>query len=112
MTGPTPQMRNADLAITPAAVGAQSTTAQRTNDAEARSYDPAKNDYDLAKDPRCLWGWGPPSCRCSFGHACFRAFGHPGKCVDGGERREGDLPCAQRQRPKDWDAHGRAEANR
>jgi hypothetical protein len=78
-------------------------------DEAAKRYDPAADDYDLAKDPRCLWGWGPPDCDCVFGHACFRAFGHPGKC---GETQMSPLPCDRRQRPKDWDATGREEANR
>jgi hypothetical protein len=79
-------------------------------------YDGKANKYDVALDPRCLWGWGPgdvAGCHCMFGHACFRPVGHPGKCWDGGDKpRPGDLPCEQRQRPKDWDAKGRAEANR
>ena len=74
-------------------------------------YDPKANDYELAKDPRCLWGWGPPSCHCYSGHACFRELGHPGKCDDGTEY-DPRWPCSKSQRPKDWDAHGRAEANR
>lgn len=74
-------------------------------DLEAGVYDPQVNDYDLAADPRCLWGWGPPECRHKFGHACFRALGHTGMCGDDG------LNCF-RKRPKDWDSHGRAEANR
>ena len=86
-------------------------------DETARTYDPATNDYRLADDPRCLWGWGPPDrgCTCRSGHACFRAFGHPGDCWDGGgpldsvaERRA----CDTARRPKDWDSHGRGEANR
>lgn len=83
-------------------------------DEAARTYDPRPN-YRLADDPRCLYGWGPPDCTCRFGHACFRALGHPGECWDGGgplapvaER----LPCETAQRPKDWDARGREEANR
>ena len=81
-------------------------------DVAARNYDPVPNDYDLNKDPRCLWGWGPPVCSCRFGHACFRALGHPGKCVDGGQRGVNPIPCESRQRPKDWDTRGRAEADR
>lgn len=81
-------------------------------------YDPAANDYDLAKDPRCLFGWGPPaeknpgtprSCRCSWGHGCIREFGHRGKCWDGLE--DDQPPCSRAQRPVDWDTTGRAEAN-
>jgi hypothetical protein len=78
---------------------------QRALDQAAMRYDPTVNDYDIAKDPRCLWGWGPPSCNHRFGHACFRALGHPGNC---GEPDE-DCP---RRRPRDWDGTGRAEANR
>lgn len=83
----------------------------------ARRYDPATNDYDLATDPRCLWGWGPPErgCDCRSGHACFRAFGHRGKCWDAGGPLgpvADRLPCETVQRPKDWDAYGREEANR
>lgn len=82
-----------------------------TDDAAIAAYDPSLNNYDLALDPRCLWGWG--GCGCMFGHACFRPLGHPGKCWDAGRpKRPGDLPCQQRQRPKNWDAKGRAEANR
>jgi hypothetical protein len=74
-------------------------------------YDPAANGYDLAKDPRCLYGWGPPQYGCThmFGHMCCRELGHPGRCDDTNEydsRR-----CMKAQRPKNWDAHGRAEAN-
>lgn len=77
-------------------------------------YDPAVDNYDLEKDPRCLYGWGPPVCRCGFGHGCFRPLGHRGKCWDGGEpARQGlTLPCERRQRPADWDSTGRTEANR
>jgi hypothetical protein len=80
-------------------------------------YDPAANGYDLDKDPRCLFGWGPPpeknpgtppSCRCRFGHSCAREFKHPGKCWDG---TEGGPSCNRAQRPRDWDAQGRREAN-
>lgn len=86
-------------------------------DAAARYYDPASNGYDLDADPRCLWGWGPPErgCTCRSGHACFRALGHPGKCWDAGgplEPAPHRLKCDTAQRPKDWDSHGRAEANR
>lgn len=78
-------------------------------DEAAIRYDPAVNDYDLAKDPRCLYGWGPPDCNHMFGHGCFRALGHPGKCA---EPVSDPLPCEKRQRPADWDTVGRAEANR
>lgn len=80
-------------------------------------YDPATNDYRLADDPRCCFGWGPPDrvCRCYFGHACFRELGHPGKCWDAGDAPSevaNPLPCHTRQRPKDWDSKQRAECNR
>lgn len=75
---------------------------------EVMYYNGAANDYDLDKDPRCLWGWGPPFCHCSFGHGCFRELGHPGNCCDGGESSRNDLPCQQTRRPKDWDTEGRA----
>ena len=80
-------------------------------DPTVQFYDPATNDYDLAKDPRCLYGWGPPQrgCRHRFGHMCCREVGHPGRCND---RTEYDPdPCMTAQRPKDWDARGRTEAN-
>lgn len=72
-------------------------------------YDPQPNDYDLAKDPRCLWGWKPLSCTCYSGHMCRRELGHPGRCDDINEAYP--LPCEKSQRPKNWDAKGRAEAN-
>ena len=81
---------------------------------EVAYYNPAENDYDLSLDPRCLFGWGPGNvagCHCMFGHACFRFLGHPGMCWDAGEKRQGDPPCHQRKRPKDWDTKGRTEAN-
>lgn len=75
-------------------------------------YDPAKDGYDLSKDPRCLFGWGPPTCKCRFGHACFREFGHPGMCDGTGGNKDLELlPCERRRRPKDWDTKGRAENN-
>jgi hypothetical protein len=79
-----------------------------------KMYDGKANNYNVALDPRCLFGWGPPDrCSCMFGHACFRPLGHPGKCWDGGNRPpKGEKACFQRQRPKDWDAKGRAESNR
>jgi hypothetical protein len=86
-------------------------TAQRERDRQASRYDPAENDYRLADDPRCLYGWGPPACRCQFGHACFRAFGHPGRCWDAGDApstRGNPLDCDTAKRPKDWDTNGRA----
>ena len=81
----------------------------------ARTYDPATNDYRLADDPRCLWGWGPPTRGCEHrgGHACFRALGHPGECWDAGgplEPKPYRLKCETALRPKDWDARGRAES--
>lgn len=73
-------------------------------------YNGAVNDYDLAKDPRCLFGWGPPGCLCRFGHFCCRELGHPGLCD---ARTDLDpLPCMQRRRPAGWDSVLRAEANR
>jgi hypothetical protein len=86
-------------------VTAATRAAQRDLDRAAGRYDPASHGYDLAKDPRCLFGWGPPDCPCMFGHACFRALGHPGLCGDPDEPH-------RRRRPKDWDTVGRAEANR
>lgn len=74
-------------------------------DLKAADYDPAANDYNLATDPRCLWGWGPPTCSHRTGHACFRALGHAGMCGDDGSG------CF-RKRPADWDVSGRVEANR
>lgn len=74
-------------------------------DHEAARHDPQAHDYDLAVDPRCLWGWGPPDCPHGWGHFCSRALGHAGLCGDDG------LGC-YRKRPADWDAAGRAEANR
>lgn len=76
-------------------------------DRAAEHYDPEEDGWDLTKDPRCLWGWGPPACRHRFGHACFRALGHDGRCGDPDEQEE----CPS-ERPADWDATGRAEANR
>lgn len=86
-------------------------------DEAARFYDPRSNDYDLASDPRCLWGWGSPERGCThmFGHACFRALGHRGECWDAGgplEPVKYRLRCETAQRPKDWDSFGRQEANR
>lgn len=71
-------------------------------------YDPAVHDYQLSMDPRCLWGWGPPRCNHMFGHMCARPLGHPGKCHDATDTPR--LPCSSMQRPKNWDATGRAEA--
>lgn len=75
-------------------------------------YDPAANGYRLADDPRCLYGWGPPErgCHHRFGHMCCRELGHPGRCDD--STLFDPAPCMKAQRPKDWDAAGRAEANR
>jgi hypothetical protein len=81
---------------------------QKAKDAYALKYDPKKDAYDLSKDPRCLWGWGPPECDHRFGHGCFRAFGHPGHCKD--EVSSGEV-CYQR-RPADWDTKGREAINR
>lgn len=84
---------------------------------EVAFYNGADNDYDLDKDPRCLWGWGPPSrgCTCMFGHACFREVGHPGECWDAGgplEPIKYRRKCDTAQRPKSWDAKLREECNR
>lgn len=76
---------------------------------EALYYDPAVNDYRLADDPRCLFGWGPPRCHHMFGHACFRPLGHRGRCHDAGDPPR--LPCESAQRPKDWDSRLRQECN-
>lgn len=76
-------------------------------DEAASGHDPQASGYDLAVDPRCLWGWGPPECQHRYGHACFRALGHGGLCGDLWEQEE-----CPRERPADWDATGRAEANR
>lgn len=75
-------------------------------------YDPAENDYDLSKDPRCLWGWG--DCAHRHGHACFRPYGHKGVCWDAGEPpdRDHQIPCDTSRRPKNWDASERAAADR
>lgn len=85
-------------------------TAWTRADELAAAYDPGVEpgeESDLAFDPRCLWGWGPPECRHRCGHACFRALGHDGLC--GEPQEQEDCP---RQRPADWDTTGRAEANR
>lgn len=77
-------------------------------DEEASLYQPDKNNYDLSKDPRCLFGWG---CRYHLlGHGCFRKLGHKGKCQD--LVYPPRLSCETRQRPKNWDTEGRAEANK
>jgi hypothetical protein len=63
-------------------------------DPAVKFYDAAANGYDLAKDPRCLWGWGGYPCPHMFGHFCSRELGHPGRCWDGGDRpRPDDRPC-------------------
>ncbi len=81
-----------------------------TADADVAHYNPASDGYDLAKDPRCLWGWG--GCGHPFGHACFRPHHHTGRCWDAGDKpARGDAKCATSQRPSDWDERGRAEAN-
>lgn len=80
----------------------------------AKYYDPAVNGYDLDKDPRCLYGWGPSDRGCvhSFGHACFRPLGHGGECWDSGDKPPaGEDRCFRNRRPNDWDAKGRAEMN-
>lgn len=82
--------------------------AQKALDAAALRYDPKPDGYDLAKDPRCLWGWGPPDCEHKFGHGCFRALGHPGHCKD--EVGAGES-CYSR-RPDNWDSVGRESVNR
>lgn len=73
-------------------------------------YDPAVNDYRLADDPRCLFGWGPPRCGHYFGHMCSRPFGHRGRCHDAVDPPR--LPCESVQRPKLWDSKLREECNR
>lgn len=78
-------------------------------DRAAVQYNPTTHDFDLVRDPRCLYGWGPPDCHHMFGHGCFRALGHDGLC---GEYVPDPLDCEVRQRPADWDGSGRAEANR
>lgn len=83
---------------------------ERGADELALGYDPKPDGYDLSKDPRCLFGWGPPTCHHMFGHACFRALGHPGRCGD--VEIHDHLPCERKQRPKRWDDELRAEANR
>jgi len=74
--------------------------------------DRAINDpaYTIADDPRCLYGWGPPTVNCvhTFGHTCERLFGHPGKCMSSAEDR---LPCEAVRRPRNWDIKQRAEYN-
>lgn len=76
----------------------------------AAQYDPAADNYDLSKDPRCLWGWG--GCVHPFGHACFRPYRHRGRCWDAGDKPDPDSDaCHTSQRPKGWDDRGRAEAN-
>ena len=82
----------------------------RTYDGDWKGYKNGSKVYLLAKDPRCLWGWGPPNHDCihRHGHMCCREVGHPGRCADD---MYGD-PCERVQRPKDWDVKGRAEANR
>jgi hypothetical protein len=76
-------------------------------DEAASTYDAVADNYDLTRDPRCLWGWGPPDCHHHHGHACFRAYGHPGRCGDPDEQQD-----CRRRRPADWDTTGRAEAGR
>ena len=66
-------------------------------------YDPAEHDYDLAQDPRCLWGW-EPAAHYPGGHGCIREYGHAGRCK---------CDCdVRKQRPLGWDERGRADANR
>lgn len=77
-------------------------------DRAAMAYDPVPNNFDLVRDPRCLYGWGPPDCHHMFGHGCFRALGHDGLCS---EDVTDPLPCEQRMRPDDWDSAVRTEAN-
>lgn len=83
----------------------------------APGYDPFVYDADgeiadikhLSQDPRCLFGWGPPSCGHRFGHCCAREFGHRGRCWDGDETSKDE--CSQRQRPRNWDTQQRQECN-
>lgn len=86
-------------------------TGQRRRDELAANYDPKPDNYRLSDDPRCLWGWG--GCGHLFGHSCFRALGHPGRCVDSGtyHRPADRMPCETSQRPRNWDDTGRKEAN-
>jgi hypothetical protein len=81
------------------------------SDEAAAEYNPAANDYDLAKDPRCLYGWGGVASGCvhAYGHFCSRAVGHRGRCGTPGLSK--DYPCDTRQRPRHWDTTGRIEAN-
>lgn len=71
-------------------------------------YDPKSNGYDIALDPRCLYGWGPPA-QTHLGY-CSRELGHPGLCVDH-SLYPGD-PGRTRRRPKNWDTRQREECNR
>lgn len=93
-----------------------SSSTRHVTDPKISGYNGEANDYDLTKDPRCLWGWGPPTrdCRHRFGHFCCRELGHPGECWDGGELRPTSdrMRCDTARRPRAWDATGRAEANR
>lgn len=84
-------------------------------DPAVQCYDPYYQDGDgyqlkpFEHDPRCLFGWGPPSCDHRHGHGCVREVGHPGRCWDGIEY---DAPkCSLRQRPKNWDSKLREECN-
>lgn len=77
------------------------------------AYDGAAHAYGVAKDPRCLWGWGPPGkkdCYHMFGHMCSRPLGHRGRCRDypDGAKPDG---CETMQRPKNWDSKQRQECN-
>lgn len=107
----TPQQLDPQGAETEKAVGGEKDRLLQSGEcSEVKFYNGAVNDYDLAKDPRCLFGWG--GCGHGFGHACFRQFGHKGKCWDAGDSPVGEPACYQRQRPADWDRTGRVEANR
>lgn len=79
----------------------------------AQRYDPEPDHYELSEDPRCLFGWGASQrrgCHHRFGHVCFRAVGHRGRCSDGSDPPH--EPCDYAQRPKNWDTHQREQANR
>lgn len=71
------------------------------------SYSPSVNGYDLAKDPRCLYGWDCP--RTTFHHVCDRPYRHRGRCMVKGPPPR--FPCESARRPKNWDDKLRAECN-
>ncbi len=93
-----------------------------SNSTESINVDPSVWNYDpfvydghgymelkpFDTDPRCLFGWGPPSCPHTFGHSCVREVGHPGECWAGGDFGA----CEKARRPRNWDAKLREECNR